>query len=954
MNIALLNKLSITLHCTLFLAVFLALGVRSDAQDAAVGAGQPKDFANHILPLLRANCIACHNAQKAEGGLNLESYEQLGKGGDSGPTMLVGKGSESELVRRVRATDDSVMPPDKNAVGAKRFSASDIDLLQAWIDAGAPAGIAKPNQNMQWKQVPESVRPMYSMDASSDGQWVVAGRGNQAMVYRWPSLDAAGDVAQLIDPQSQGQLQTTAPVSHLDMIQSIAISPDSSRIATGGFRDIKIWKRSVGVTDQGVAISLRGAHLLRVSPQGTAIAKATRTPSLEIVRADSGVVTHQLEASVPVVSLAWSADGTVLWTVGEDASIAQYTLPANDTPSPVAVKPSLSGKLEQPLRMLVVQDAQTLVGITPEKKVQWITVTPATAESPAVFAKIDRLGDVADVIGLARYEEASVPRVLVATADGTVRVVQGTDGAVLRTVAHGAPIQHVLAATDATKFATIGNDGLTKAWKCADGAMLWEQKIDFEGQRRLDLADLFLARQKSKVERTTARVPELEKAKQAEVEAHGKLVQAKTAVMEELGKKQTELDAQTKAVADSEAAMQAAKVAVEEAMKKVEAAAKDVEAKKQQQMVAMKAKMEVETKLTTMDKTIATAMQAIEKAGATIAQFQASIEQEKQKVAQLEQGLAQTQAAVVPVPVLQSAFTPDNRSIVTARVDGTISVVRGDKGVQQSVLPGGAPNVNSLLVTAGGWVVEALDDGRALAWDWGNRWSLERVIGTAQESPFSDRVTAMDWSEDGQLLVVGSGAPSRFGELKLLRVSDGLVVKDFGQVHSDSILVAKFSPDGNWVATGAADKVLRLHQVHVPEGVAQPAPRTLEGHTHHVLGVAWHDDGHWIASSSADNTIKVWDVESGTAIRTIQGFGKEVTSIAFVGRSNQVVTSSADQQVRVHDASNGGQVRAIGGPAEAVYCSVVAGKTPMAFAGGQDGVLWIWQLDNGQVLQQLK
>jgi hypothetical protein len=33
---------------------------------------------------------------------------------------------------------------------------------------------------------------------------------------------------------------------------------------------------------------------------------------------------------------------------------------------------------------------------------------------------------------------------------------------------------------------------------------------------------------------------------------------------------------------------------------------------------------------------------------------------------------------------------------------------------------------------------------------------------------------------------------------------------------------------------------------------------------------------------------------------------------------------------------------------------VVAGKVPMALAGGQDGVLWIWQLDNGQVLQQLK
>ncbi len=47
--------------------------------------------------------------------------------------------------------------------------------------------------------------------------------------------------------------------------------------------------------------------------------------------------------------------------------------------------------------------------------------------------------------------------------------------------------------------------------------------------------------------------------------------------------------------------------------------------------------------------------------------------------------------------------------------------------------------------------------------------------------------------------------------------------------------------------------------------------------------------------------------------------------------------------------------RAIGGPAEAVYCSLVTGKGQIvAMAGGQDGVLWIWQLDNGQVLQQLK
>lgn len=910
---------------------------------------EPKDFANHVLPILRANCLACHNTQKAEGGLNLESFEKLSKGGDSGVSFVAGKGTESELYRRVVATDESVMPPDKNAVGAKRLTPDESKLIQAWIDAGAPAGVLKPASATQWKQVPDSVRPMYAMTASPDGQWVATGRANQTIVYRWPSLDGAADIAYLVDPATQSQLQTNLPVAHLDMVQSVAISPDAAKIATGGFRDIKIWKRNTSAAEDGIGAILKGAHTVAMASNGISIAKATRAPTLEIVRADKGVVTHSLECPSVVSSMAWSNDATKLWVIGEDSAAYQYQIDANDTGAAIAIKPVFIGKLEQPLKNLVTNDSQGFVGITPEKKTQWWALTAGTAEVPAALNKIDRLGDVGDVVGLARYEEGGVARVLVATGDGNVRVVQGTDGAILRSVGHGAAIQHVLAAYDSTKFATIGADGLIKAWKSADGALLWEQKIDLNNQKKIDQAELLLARHKSKVDRATAKVPELEKAKQAETEAHGKLQTSRTQIMEELGKKQTELDAQTKAVADSEAAMVAAKAAVDEAMKKMEAAAKDVEAKKQTQATAMKAKSDVEAKLVTMDKTIATATQAIEKAAANLAQFQANLEQEKQKTPQFEQGLAQVQAGATPLPVVKATFTADHRSIVTARNDGSISILRGDKGLQQTVLAGGAANINSLISTATGFLCETVDDGRALVWDWGNRWTLERTIGNAMESPLSDRVTALDWSQDGQHLVVGSGAPSRFGELKLIRVADGGIAKDWGQVHSDSILVAKLSPDGTTVATGAADKLIRLHRVD-----ADVPPRTFEGHTHHVLGVTWHDDGHWIASASADNTIKVWDVETGSATRTIPGFGKEVTALAFVGRTNQLVSSSADKQVRVHDASNGGQVKVIGGPAEAVYCSIVAGRVPMAFAGGQDGVLWIWQLDNAQVLQQLK
>ncbi|MFM9062778.1 MAG: c-type cytochrome domain-containing protein, partial [Pirellula sp.] len=345
-------------------AILLTGMLLSNSFVHAQAPAETKDYANHVLPILRANCLACHNTQKAEGGLNLESFEKLSKGGDSGVSFVSGKGAESELVKRVRATDESVMPPDKNAVGAKRLTPDEANLSQAWIDAGAAAGVLKPTNAAQWKQVPDTVRPMYAMAASPDGQWVATGRANQTIVYRWPSLDGAADVAFLVDPATQTQLQTQLPVAHLDMVQSVAISPDAARIATGGFRDIKIWKRNTAVAEDGLGALLKGAHSVSIAGNGLAIAKATRAPTLEIIRADKGSVSHALECPSVVSSMAWSNDGTKLWVVGEDSAAYQFTIEPNETGTAVAIKQTFFGKLEQTLKCLSRNDAQSFVGIT--------------------------------------------------------------------------------------------------------------------------------------------------------------------------------------------------------------------------------------------------------------------------------------------------------------------------------------------------------------------------------------------------------------------------------------------------------------------------------------------------------------------------------------------------------------------------------------------------------------
>jgi len=930
--------------------VLFAIGIVSvsslaEAQQPTSG----RDFVNHILPLLRANCQACHNGQKSEGGLNLESLALLTKGGDSGASMAVGKSSESELMKRILATDESAMPPANNSVGAKRLTAEETTLVAAWIDAGAPEGVATASEVMKWKLLPEGIRPIYAIDATSDGQFVAVGRGNLASVYRWPGLDGAKDVSPLIDPTTQAELQTNSPVSHLDLVQSIAMSPDGSRVASGGFRDVKIWRRDSGPYKDGLVEMLRGSRWLLGSPDGSRIAKATYTTSIEILRIAPNQVTHRLLCTAPVTGMAWSQDGLRMIVAAADTSVQQFVMNYDEATETRELRAQWTAKLEQPLTDVVSIDAQSFVGRTADRRLQWWTATPGVDPNQVTLAKQERLQDIVDSVGLCRYDEGGQPRLAIALGDGSVRVVNALDGATIRSLAHGAPIGAIAASADNTKLVTAGTDGVIKAWNVVDGALLWEQRNDYEWERKLERAETFAARQKAKVDRDTAKVPELEKAKQAEMEAQTKLQAARAMVAEDLGKKQGELEAQDKSVAEGQAAMEAAKKAVEEAMKQAEQTQKDLEARLQKQIAAQKAKQDVEMKLATMDKTIAGAAAAIEKAVATLSQFQATLEQEKAELATLDGQAVQTKASLALVPAVKTLFTPDHRFVVTAHLDGSIRWMRADQGTTQAIMRDGFANYVGCVATAQGALLAATEDGRAAGWQFGNRWRLERVIGNAKESPFSDRVTALDWSQDGELLVVGSGAPSRFGDLKLVRANDGAIVKDWGQVHSDSILVARFSPDGTMIATGAADKLVRLHRLDADD----PA-RALEGHTHHVLGVAWHDDGHWLASSSADNTIKVWDVETGTALRTIPGFGKEVTALSFVGRSPQILSTSADQQTRLHDATNGNLIRAMGGPGDAMYCAVTAGKSSLAFAGGQDGILWVWQLENGQALQQLK
>jgi len=103
----------------------------------AAAADGPR-FLEDVQPILVEHCGHCHGIDEAsrQGGLRLDLRDAVLAGGDSGTAAVVpGKPAESELVRRIRATDpDEVMPPPHEK---KPLTGGQMKTLEAWIAAGA-------------------------------------------------------------------------------------------------------------------------------------------------------------------------------------------------------------------------------------------------------------------------------------------------------------------------------------------------------------------------------------------------------------------------------------------------------------------------------------------------------------------------------------------------------------------------------------------------------------------------------------------------------------------------------------------------------------------------------------------------------------------------------------------------------------------------------------------------
>jgi len=235
-------------------------------------------------------------------------------------------------------------------------------------------------------------------------------------------------------------------------------------------------------------------------------------------------------------------------------------------------------------------------------------------------------------------------------------------------------------------------------------------------------------------------------------------------------------------------------------------------------------------------------------------------------------------------------FSDDDKYLLSCSDDKTIVLSDAKTLKKIKTFNGHTNSVYSVLFKSENEIVSCSYDYKIIVWDINSGNQIASV-------DTGNSYISLALSPNKDMIVVGQGDGNIIAYESTIVNNTLKKIMDLPKIHTDWINSLCFTPNGKMLISFSSDTTIIVYEVLSNKSFNHL--RTLTGHIYSIYGGAISPDGGIIASGSADKTIKLWNIITGDCVKTLSSHTGYVGQVAFSNSGNFLASVGRDKTLRI-------------------------------------------------------